>query len=106
MSIKGYSGILQTNLTFTVYNQLDRCTFDIQDKEFIKERGERVLDRYADSVEINATMEFTKKQIYKDIMGFANPILNQLEKKQRQQVERKLREIQKRENKHKEEDAE
>ena len=65
ISISGYSSIMETNMKYTLWNQLNRCLIEIENEPYIEKEGERVYDKYVDSIEIQ---------------GFVNCALNRYKK--------------------------
>ncbi len=76
VSVSGHSHIMGVNFKFTVWNQLDQCLVECEDLEMFEKYGERVLDKYMDSLEINCcvseALKYERQKHAKEI----NEILN------------------------------
>ncbi len=62
ITIYGASSIWGVDISFTIWNQLDKCLVKIYKDPFIEKEGEQVYDRYLDSIEIEGFVNYTRRQ--------------------------------------------
>lgn len=67
ISISGYSKIMDVNITFTFWNQLNRCLVEIENEKYLKQEGDHVYDKYVNSIEINGFVIAAKEEERKKI---------------------------------------
>lgn len=62
ISISGYSGIIEKNVKYTLWNQLKLFLIEIENETLIEKDGEHIYDQLADSIEITAYINCAKEQ--------------------------------------------
>ena len=66
ISISGYSGIIEKNVKYTLWNQLEKFLIEIENEELIEKYGEHIYDRMTDSIELTTYINCTKEKYQKN----------------------------------------
>ncbi len=65
ISISGYSGIIEKNVKYTLWNQLKSFLIEIENETRIEKDGEHIYDQLADSIELTAYINCAKEKYSK-----------------------------------------
>jgi len=60
--LTGYSHLMEVTMRITIWNQSDRFMLQLANDRAIDKAGEHCYDKYADSIEILAHMEYGKRR--------------------------------------------
>ncbi len=68
ISISGYSKTMETNIQFTLWNQLNRCLVEIENEPYLEKEGDHVYDKYVNSIEVTGFAFYAREDERKRMM--------------------------------------